>query len=257
MLSEEIQLEYIGGPTIVLTIDGLRFITDPTFDQAPSRYELPVYTLEKTQSPNRSAASVGTVDYVLLSHDHHLDNLDNSGRAFLSTVKKVFTTPAGAGRLGNNAVGLEHWQCVEIDLPSGGILQIIGTPCQHGPADAERGPVTGFVLKRKSEDGGAVYVSGDTVWFKGVEEVSQRYEIGMAILFMGAAIVKEVGSKPLTMTADDGVIAAEHFTKATIVPVHFEGWKHFSQSRNEIETAFARAGLSRRLRWPWQSREEL
>lgn len=37
---------------------------------------------------------------------------------------------------------------------------------------------------------------------------------------------------------------------ALLVPVHYEGWEHFSESRSEIERAFAAAGLAGRLRWP-------
>jgi hypothetical protein len=37
---------------------------------------------------------------------------------------------------------------------------------------------------------------------------------------------------------------------ALIVPLHFEGWEHFSQNREDVERAFATAGLSERLRWP-------
>jgi hypothetical protein len=43
---------------------------------------------------------VGTVDAVLLSHDQHADNLDLSGRSYLMQAERVFTTKAGAGRLG-------------------------------------------------------------------------------------------------------------------------------------------------------------
>ena len=34
------------------------------------------------------------------------------------------------------------------------------------------------------------------------------------------------------------------------VPLHFEGWTHFSESRAEIDRAFAAAGLADRLGWP-------
>ena len=37
---------------------------------------------------------------------------------------------------------------------------------------------------------------------------------------------------------------------AVIVPLHFEGWEHVSESREDIAAAFARAGLVDRLRWP-------
>jgi hypothetical protein len=34
-----------------------------------------------------------------------------------------------------------------------------------------------------------------------------------------------------------------------IVPVHFEGWRHFSESRMDIEQAFQKEGIEGRLLW--------
>ena len=123
------------------------------------------------------------------------------------------------------------------------------TPAQHGPAHAERGPVVGFVLENPDAPGGAVYLSGDTVWFDGVAEVGRRFAVRTAVLFMGAARVAAVGPWHLTFTAAEGVEAARALAEAAIVPVHFEAWEHFSESRPEIDRAFEAAGLGHRLHW--------
>lgn len=247
MISKEVKITYIGGPTALFEISGLRFLTDPTFDPANTDYPTPVYTLHKLRSPVINPEKLGDVDYVLLSHDHHFDNLDHAGRNFLSGVKSVFTTTASAKRLNGNAVGLENWQTIEVPGQNNRTIRITGTPCRHGPADGDRGPVTGFVLQYEGDDQDGIYISGDTVWYEGVEEVARRFEIRLAILFMGAAIVKEVGTDHLTMTAEEAVKAAGFFDKAKIMPLHFDGWSHFSESGKEIETAFKNAGMEERL----------
>jgi L-ascorbate metabolism protein UlaG (beta-lactamase superfamily) len=94
-----------------------------------------------------------------------------------------------------------------------------------------------------------VYISGDTVWYEGVAEVAQRFEVRAAVLFMGAARVPAVGPDALTMTAEDGIKAARAFSSATIIPLHYEGWAHFSESREVIEGAFNDAGIGPRVRW--------
>jgi hypothetical protein len=94
-----------------------------------------------------------------------------------------------------------------------------------------------------------VYVSGDTVWYEGVAEVARRFNPAVAVLFMGAARVREVGPAHVTFTADEGVEVARAMPGAVIVPVHFEGWAHFSEGRDVIAKAFADAGLEERLRW--------
>jgi hypothetical protein len=67
MPSFNVTLTLIGGPTVLIELAGLRFLTDPTFDE-PGLYEGGV-TLEKITSPALSADQVGAVDAVLLSHD--------------------------------------------------------------------------------------------------------------------------------------------------------------------------------------------
>jgi L-ascorbate metabolism protein UlaG (beta-lactamase superfamily) len=94
-----------------------------------------------------------------------------------------------------------------------------------------------------------IYIAGDTVWYEGVEEVARRAPAQVLILNLGAARVPAVGPAPLTMTAADGIAAARAFPTAAIVPLHFEGWAHFSESRADITAAFAAAGLADRLHW--------
>jgi len=243
---------YVGGPTAILDVAGLRFITDPTFDPAGTSYETPVYTLRKGGAPAVGTESLDGIDAVLLSHDHHFDNLDRAGRALLSRARRVLVPPAGAERLGAGATGLAPWQTVTLDAPNGSVVRITATPARHGPVGGDRGPVIGFLLSDASSNEArprSIYVSGDTVWYEGVEEVAQRADVRVAFLFMGAARVREVGPAHLTMTADEGALAARAMPDAVVVPLHFEGWAHFSEGRKEIEGAFRAAGLADRLRW--------
>src|SRR5262249_31417690 len=228
---------------------GVRLLTDPTFDAAGGDYQTGPVTLRKLTGPAIVREDLGHIHIILLSHEHHSDNLDLSGRDVVADAKSVLTTPTAAERLRGSAVGLRPWESIDIPALEARILQVTATPARHGPAHLDRGPVAGFVLAFTDRPEEAIYVSGDTVWYEGVQEVSQRYPIKVAVLFMGAARVHEVGPWHLTMTAEDAVQAARAFANATIVPLHFEGWAHFSESRAEITRAFEGAGLTSRLRW--------
>jgi L-ascorbate metabolism protein UlaG (beta-lactamase superfamily) len=103
-----IKVTYIGGPTALIEMGGLRLLTDPTFDPAGSEYKTAVYILRKTAGPALSPESLGRIDAVLLSHDHHFDNLDNAGRAMLKNAGIVLTTAAGAESLAVMRPGLHH-----------------------------------------------------------------------------------------------------------------------------------------------------
>jgi len=243
-----LKITYIGGPTALIELSGLRFLTDPTFDPPGGDYTTGPVTLHKTGGPAVPVDSV-VFDVILLSHDHHADNLDRLGRAALPRAQKVITTAAGAERLGGNAVGLNAWASVDVAAPDGSVLRVTATPARHGPEGGDRGPVIGFVLQPAAAPDAAVYVSGDTVWYDELREIGKRFNIDRAILNMGAARVAVVGPAHLTMSAADGVEFARAFPETAIIPLHFEGWQHFSESRSVIAAAFAQAGLESRLHW--------
>ena len=102
----ELRVTYIGGPTALFEYGGLRLLTDPTFDPAGTTYPTKLYTLRKLADPAVQADALGRIDAVLLSHDHHFDNLDHAGRALLARANRLLTTPAGAEHLGRGAAGL-------------------------------------------------------------------------------------------------------------------------------------------------------
>lgn len=243
------RVTYVGGPTALIEIAGLRLLTDPTFDPAGAEFRgAGTYRLDKTRGPAMAPAELGRIDAVLLSHDHHFDNLDAAGRAMLASAARVITTDAAAGRLGGRVTGLVPWQSIELPGPGDAPVRITATPARHGPAHMDRGPVIGFVLQAPGE-AGPVYITGDTVWYDGVAEVARRFPAAVVMLFLGAAMVEAVGPWHLTFTAEEGVEVARAFPGATMVPLHFEGWKHFSESRGDVEHAFAGAGLAPRLTW--------
>ncbi len=249
MRKEGVKITLVGGPTMLIETAGLRLLTDPTFDPSGSEYTNGPITLRKTDGPALSIQAVGNVDAVLLSHDQHYDNLDQAGRAFLACAGSVITTPSGSQRLGGHTVGLKPWQSTVLAASSGRTLRVTATPARHGPPgiEAVSGEVTGFLLAFDDQPRDAIYVSGDTVWFEGVAEVARQYEVSVIVLFMGAARLKERGPEALTMTAADGVKTARAFPRAAIVPVHYQGWAHFSEGRDDILRVFTEAGFSARL----------
>jgi L-ascorbate metabolism protein UlaG (beta-lactamase superfamily) len=240
-----VRITLIGGPTALIELDGFRLLTDPTFDP-PGDYPLPHVTLTKLTAPALSADELGPIDAVLLSHDQHADNLDHSGKALLGKVGRVLTTKAGAGRLGGHVEGLAPWDVVELSKPGSRPLHITATPARHGPAGIEplSGDVIGFVVA--PEGARPLYITGDTVWYAGVAEVAKRFKPGLVMPFAGSA--KTRGPFHLTMDANDVIETAHEFPDAVIVPVHHDGWAHFTESGKDLEQTFAALGFTSRLR---------
>jgi L-ascorbate metabolism protein UlaG (beta-lactamase superfamily) len=154
---------------------------------------------------------------------------------------------AGAQRLGGTAEGLAPWDATEL-ARDGRTLRITATPARHGPAGIEpfAGDVIGFVVGAPGATR-PVYVTGDTVWYDGVAEVARRFRAGVVLLFAGAAQTR--GPFHLTMDTNDAIEAAHVFADATIVPVHHDGWAHFTQHRDDLDKSFTALGIGGRLQW--------
>lgn len=247
----KLRITHISTATMLLEIGSLRILTDPVFDPAGGKYSFGWGTgsTKLTDAPV-STESLGCIDAVLLSHDHHEDNLDRAGRAFLPKVKRVLTTTSGARRLRGNAEGLADWQSVTLE--SGDTkIKVTATPAQHGPLIVRpfAGQTIGFMLEWQGQQNGALYISGDTIYYHGIDEIARRFAVSVGIFHLGRASFPVTGPIRFTMDARDGIRAARALNPRTIIPIHYEGWKHFREGRAGIEKEFAGAGLENRVRW--------
>jgi len=245
-------ITHIGGPTALIEIGSLRILTDPTFDPAGTRYVYaPNFEALKQTDPAIALSGLGAIDAILLSHDQHDDNLDRSGRAYLPHAGRVLTTVAGAHRLGGNAHGVATWETVTLAGKEGLRVQVTATPSRHGPPELEEamGEVSGWILEWEGQRHGALYVSGDTVYFEKLQEIPRRYHVGTALLHLGAAHFDARGPFHLTFMAAEGAQFARELGVSTVIPIHYEGWAHLVEKRAEIEHAFVSAGLEQQLRF--------
>lgn len=241
---------YLGGPTVIIEIGGLRIITDPTLDPKGTTFKISEKTVEKKLA-GPALSDLWIIDLVLLSHDQHHDNLDNAGRVLLDSVPKTITTESGAKRLRINpkinSIGLLPWESENVKTPSGDEITFIATPARHGPAGSEKitGDVIGLLLRVTGEKNFEIYLTGDTVFYEGVTEVSKRYKPQYVFIFAGAA--KPRGPFNVTMAANDAIDTASAFPDAIIIPVHHEGWSHYTENGNILKESFSILGIADKL----------
>ena len=245
------KLTHIGGPTALIELGGWTLLTDPTFDAPGGHYNFGWGTAsDKVAGPAIAAADLPPIDAVLLSHDHHEDNLDPAGRALLPGAGVVVTTAAGAKRLGGNARGLRAWEGTRLEAPGKATIEVIATPCRHGPPLSHPivGDVIGFTL---IHEGRVLWISGDTVLYKGVREVADGLKVDTAILHLGGVRFPVTGPLRYTMTAREAIELVALLKPEVAIPIHYEGWSHFKQGRAAIEAelATAPAGVRDRFRW--------
>ena len=239
MTTTPLVVTYIGGPTALVEYAGLRILLDPTFDEA-KHYEKA--SLTKTAGPGLPASAIEPVDLVLVSHHGHADNFDEEGKALALRSPLVLSNPTAAAELGAPVVGLQPWETHQV-----GEVTVTALPGRHGPRllRALVGPVTSFLLTAPGEP--TVYVSGDNSSLALIREAVKRVgTVDIAFLFAGAARVAPL-PVALTLTSSKAAQAAKILGARRVVGLHVEDWAHFSESRADLEKAFADAGLAELL----------
>jgi L-ascorbate metabolism protein UlaG (beta-lactamase superfamily) len=268
-------LRYLGTAMLELRIGGTRILTDPVLDPIGSTYDFGLwftprswFASEKRYETPVTADALGRFDAVLLSHDHHADNLDLAGRALVADatrVARVVTTVPGARRLarpassvdapghglglGGRVLGLAPGASTRV-----GEVTITATVARHGPSYAPQvHEVIGFVLD--VDDGPRIWISGDTVLFPelsaALERMRRERSVDVAVVHCGAVgFPRALGFRHARFTFDarEAIAACRLLDPRTIVPVHRSGWAHFQQAEQELRAAFADAGLGERTR---------
>lgn len=249
----KVSITQIDTACLLIDINGYRIVTDPAFDAGGNRYPGGrAGHLVKTGSPALLPGDLGQVNLVLLSHDQHNDNLDIAGRAYIKTVPLVISTKQAVERLAQgNVHGLDEWE--SLDLPNTALpgLTVTATPCQHAPTkemDKASGHVIGFILQWTGQAHGALYISGDTVLFEGIEEIARRFTIDTAILHIGHAGFPAVaGDLNFTFTGAEAIQAAELLQVNKLVPTHMEGWEHFLETPAETYQLIGASPIANKL----------
>ncbi|GAA4746708.1 MBL fold metallo-hydrolase [Nocardioides endophyticus] len=226
-------LTHIGGPTVLVELDGWRILTDPTFDPPGRTYGFALGTSStKTAGPALTPVELGPVDAVLLSHDHHADNLDDSGRALLTDVSAVITTVPGARRINlPGTTGLRAGGTHILRASGKPDLTVTATPCRHGPplSRAVVGSVIGFALSLDETEQVQLWITGDTVLHRAVRTFASSHRMDVVLMHLGRVRFSLTGPLRYSMDSRDGLELLELARPRRAVPVHFEGWSHFSE----------------------------
>jgi len=104
-------------------------------------------------------------------------------------------------------------------------------------------------LDEDPDDAPTLYVSGDNASVDVVGTIAERCgPIDLAVLFCGGvSLPHRFDGAYLTLSAEAAAQAAEVLGARAVVPVHFQGWAHFTQGAHELRSAFAAAGMTDRL----------
>ncbi len=244
----------IGGPTVLIEWNGWRILTDPTFDPPGRTYSLAFGAKsQKVTGPAVSLDELGEVDVALVSHHHHADNLDDAGREALGRATTVVTTVAGAKQMQHPDVrGLAAGDRIILEAEGCSPLAITATPCRHGPPLSTPivGHVVGFALTLDSAARPGLWMTGDTVMHGALRTAARHLRPDVMLAHIGSVRFPLTGPLTYTMDAADAIELIGLAEPGVVVPVHVEGWSHFSEQEAAAKAVFhAEPDVRDSVRW--------
>lgn len=244
-----ISVTHIDTACILLEIGGYRIVTDPTLDNAGHLYHHGFGAVSrKLDNPAIPLKDLTNIDLILLSHHQHKDNFDTNGKAFTSKVPNVLSTKSASKAL-PGITGLDVWQTHFIPTPKLKNLRITATPAQHHPSwipEFIAGKVIGFIIEFDGQENGVIYISGDTVYFSGIDEVGRRYKIDVGIFHVGAVQFRYLsGFGEYTMDSAGLIKAVNVLQPKTVIPIHSKGWSHFKEKESVLRGVLMGSAVTR------------
>ncbi len=249
----QISITHIDTACIILDINGFRIMTDPVLDKAGklSHFGYGAFS-RKSSNPALTKEEIGKIDLILLSHHQHKDNFDKAGKKFAKSVERIITTIQAAKTL-KNGVGLNNWESITIETTKVPGLKITATPAQHHPWWVPQffaGKVIGFIIEWNGQEKGAYYISGDTVFFKGIKKIAHRFTIDVGIFHLGSVQFRHLtGYGKYTFDVKEALKAANLLAINTFIPIHFSGWSHFKEVDAQVKGVFEKEKLNSTLKW--------
>jgi L-ascorbate metabolism protein UlaG (beta-lactamase superfamily) len=229
-------MRLVRHATVELEVGGRLVLVDPMLDDEGA-HEPVANTPNDRRNPLVPLPQFDpdAFDAVLVTHTHE-DHLDDAARDRLSADLPVFCQPADPETIGED---FEDVRPVD-DSREWDEVAIHRVPARHGHGTiAERmAPSSGFVLET---DDRLVYLTGDTVWYDGVERTLDENDPDVVVANAGAAQFTD--GRPVTLTKR-GVAALACATDAHVVAVHMEAINHCLESRDEPRDHLEQAGLA-------------
>ncbi|UQW97060.1 MBL fold metallo-hydrolase [Rummeliibacillus sp. G93] len=226
----------IRNATIVVEYANKKFLIDPMLAEKGTYSTFPDTIRQDTFNPLVSLPTsidniLDGLDAVIVTH-LHLDHFDEVAKNVLPKEIKMFVqNEADAEEV--KASGFKNVEVLQQDTIFEGI-QLVKTKGVHGRGEELLkiiGEVCGVVFKHRSEK--VLYVAGDTVWYKGVQEELDTHKPDIIIVNGGDNQFIEYGS--LIMGKEDVYEVHKAAPNAKVISVHMEAVNHWTLSREELK----------------------
>ena len=255
--SHKVDLQQVRNATVKITYGDTTFLIDPMLAKKGAypgfentyRSNLRNPLVDLPQSPDKV---ISGVDAVIVTHTH-LDHWDDAAQKALPKDIPLFTQHEDDAQL-IRSQGFKNVRVLTDEAEFGGV-KITKTGGQHGtdemyavPALAKPlGEAMGVVFQAPGYK--TLYLAGDTIWRKEVDQTIEKYHPEVIVLNAGKA--KMTGFEGAIIMGEEDVLRAAQTAKdATIVAVHMDAVNHMSLSREELRNYVKTQGIESRVDIP-------
>ena len=226
-----------------------KFLVDPFLADKGSYPPFPNSARQDQKNPLAdlpvSLEALIDADAVIVTH-LHLDHWDDAAKKVLPKDVKLFTQNEEDAKEIQKA-GFTNVEVLQTNTVYEGI-QLIKTKGEHGRGEVLEliGKVCGVVFKHDSEK--TLYIAGDTVWYKEVENEIDAHNPDVIVVNAGDNQFFEGGS--LVMGKEDVYSVHKAAPNAKIMAVHMEAVNHWALSREELKNFAEEKGMASQLLIP-------
>lgn len=178
--ADGLSITYLKHASLMLQDAGCRMLLDPVFAS-------PFWFMRDFTPLDFEPSAMPAPDHVLITHGHY-DHLDTDSLAQLPVGTHVICPPGYSDTL--DAAGLRNRTVLDwYDSYRDGDREIVFLPCNHwtmrNPVIGPNTGLWGSYLVR-SASGPTVYISGDTGYFDGFDQIGEEFDIDIAVFNVGA-----------------------------------------------------------------------
>ena len=255
--SHKVDLQQVRNATVKITYGDTTFLIDPMLAKKGAypgfentyRSNLRNPLVDLPESPDKV---ISGVDAVIVTHTH-LDHWDDAAQKALPKDIPLFTQHEDDAQL-IRSQGFKKVRVLTDEAEFGGV-KITKTGGQHGtdemyavPALAKPlGEAMGVVFQAPGYK--TLYLAGDTIWRKEVDQAIEKYHPEVIVLNAGKA--KMTGFEGAIIMGEEDVLRAAQTAKdAKIVAVHMDAVNHMSLSREELRNYVKKQGIESRVDIP-------
>ncbi|MBW3504550.1 MBL fold metallo-hydrolase [Pseudomonas sp. NKUCC02_KPG] len=255
--SQKVGLQQVRNATVKITYGDTTFLIDPMLAKKGAypgfentyRSNLRNPLVDLPESPDKV---ISGVDAVIVTHTH-LDHWDDAAQKALPKDIPLFTQHEDDAQL-IRSQGFKNVRVLTDEAEFGGV-KITKTGGQHGtdemyavPALAKPlGEAMGMVFQAPNYK--TLYLAGDTIWRKEVDQTIEKYHPEVIVLNAGKA--KMTGFEGAIIMGEEDVLRAAQTAKdAKIVAVHMDAVNHMSLSREELRNYVEKQGIESRVDIP-------